>query len=105
MARVSADVLNPDHLADAVHPLDRMRQHIPDDLGFVFGYKPGPHMDTGPLQAYWTNFAKTGDPNGEGLPEWPVYDLEARRYLEFTNDGPVAREKLREPVCDWLASP
>ena len=75
------------------------------ELGFVFGYQPGPHMDTGPLQAYWTNFAKTGDPNGEGLPEWPVYDLEARRYLEFTNDGPVAREKLREPVCDWLASP
>jgi para-nitrobenzyl esterase len=26
------------------------------------------------IAAYWTNFAKTGNPNGDGLSAWPEFD-------------------------------
>jgi para-nitrobenzyl esterase len=35
------------------------------------------------MSACWTRFAAKGDPNGEGLPEWPVYDAQTDRHLEF----------------------
>ena len=39
---------------------------------------------------YWVNFAKTGDPNGDGLPKWPAYEAKSDVVMEFTNSGPVA---------------
>lgn len=39
---------------------------------------------------YWTNFAKAGNPNSAGEPEWPRYDANDK-LLEFTNAGPVAK--------------
>ena len=52
------------------------------------------------MQRYWTNFAKTGDPNGAGLPLWPKFDARSRAYLEITTTGAAAMEALRRPFCD-----
>ena len=38
---------------------------------------------------YWTQFGKTGDPNGGGRPEWPRYDSAVDRILHFTNSGVI----------------
>ena len=39
------------------------------------------------MQAYWVNFAKTGNPNGKDLPEWPVYSTEKNEILDIQRDG------------------
>jgi para-nitrobenzyl esterase len=52
------------------------------------------------MQQYWTNFAKTGNPNGGSLTKWPKFDPAARAYMDFTAQGPVVGEGLRRDACD-----
>ena len=35
------------------------------------------------VESYWTNFAKTGDPNGQGLTAWPKYDQDKKLRIIF----------------------
>jgi para-nitrobenzyl esterase len=69
------------------------------EIGFVFGTlgsggfgPPIPptaqDMEVSRMaQGYWVNFAKTGDPNGAGLPNWPRYDPKKDLIFDFRPDG------------------
>lgn len=39
------------------------------------------------ISTYLVNFAKTGDPNGAGLPLWPRYDRAKDEIMDFARDG------------------
>jgi para-nitrobenzyl esterase len=47
------------------------------------------------ISSYWTNFAKSGNPNGAGLPEWPSYtkagDYQVMHLHETPDSTPIAK--------------
>ena len=51
-----------------------------------------------PLLAYWLNFARTGDPNGVGLPRWQPY-APGKRYIRFADGKAEMLADLRGAIC------
>lgn len=48
------------------------------------------------MASYWVNFAKTGNPNGDGLTAWPAYTQDSDESLEFGDTVRVSRAIRRE---------
>jgi len=87
------------------------------DLPYVFGFFPKSGNISGKfgevdtkladlIETYWTNFAKTGNPNAAGLPNWPQQDSTGT-YIQFQEDGSVQKAAaLRSAQCkvygDWM---
>ena len=60
------------------------------EIAYVFGnfvwpfpWQQADHKLSEIISSYWVNFARTGDPNGEGLPQWPVYNTQEDQAMEL----------------------
>ena len=63
------------------------------------------------MQQYWVNFAKTGgDPNGKGLPYWPVFEEGKPTVMQFNNGASlietpnIERIKLIDSFMKYVRS-
>ena len=88
------------------------------ELAYVFGntglvgldWTDWDHELARVITRYWTNFARTGDPNGEGLPAWPRYERATDRSIEFGAEVRVVEEvrkaklDLFDRIFDWPES-
>ena len=53
-----------------------------DNLKFVDRpWEPIDHELAKTISTYWANFAKTGNPNGAGLPQWPAYNTKDKKIM------------------------
>ena len=73
------------------------------EVPYVFQTLPAeaPEVDLGIsdlMSDYWVQFAATGNPNREGLPEWPAYDVENRQHQIIGADVEQGREFRREAL-------
>lgn len=85
---------------------DSMRERLPNgaphasEIPYVFNnlhtrrgvdtITPEDREITRLMNTYWANFARTGNPNGAGLPEWPAYNTQTDELIEFRPDGSAA---------------
>lgn len=85
------------------HPQGKYAFHS-DELEYVFGtldvrhgavWHPEDRALSEQVITYWTNFARTSDPNGKGLPSWPRYDKE-QKVLHLDSPITVTPDTTRQ---------
>ena len=92
---------------DRNHPASLGAFHS-DDIEYVFGtldsrpgitVRPEDRALSDLIQRYWTNFAKTGNPSGDGtsVPRWPAYNAGDNYQVMHLDATPVAQPDLLRP--------
>jgi len=89
----------PDGVRDSISKL--LMSGIVRDIKktLVFKYDRSDLRLSGDMIGYWTRFAKTGDPNGEGAAAWPRYETATDKNIELGVPITV-KEGLERQACD-----
>ncbi len=98
--------------ADRFHPAGTGAFHS-DDIEYVFGtldsrqqatIRPEDRALSDQIQQYWTNFARTGDPNAPGLPTWPTYGPSDDWQVMHLDNPSTAQPDTQRPRYLFLDS-
>ena len=81
----------------------RSARSTPPRSAYVFGngselWEDADRRVSDLTQAYWVNFAKTGDPNADGLPVWPVFGADEVAFEIDADPQPLPG--FRKPKLD-----
>ncbi|HWR38878.1 MAG TPA: carboxylesterase/lipase family protein [Patescibacteria group bacterium] len=86
----------------------RIGAHHGVELAYVFGnmkdadgYNSADRELSRIIMSYWVNFARTGNPNGAGLPYWPVYRTTDDQNLEL-GDAIIVNKHLYKAEADFI---
>ncbi len=84
----------------------RLRSHHALDLPLVFnnvetsrsmvGPGPEPQRVADQMSAAWIAFARSGNPNTDGLPQWRPYDLKSRATMIFSLNSQLQNDPYSE---------
>lgn len=86
-------------------PLNLAGAHHGCEIPYLFGRPANPNeadqRTSEVVQSYWVNLARSGNPNGPGLPEWPKYNLASDILIDIENEVTL-RETHRNFQLDTI---
>lgn len=75
-----------------------------DDRGWRWlPFSTADHALSQTMEDYWTNFAKTGNPNSANLPGWPDWSATTEPYMDFSAAGEAVPQHSFSPLFCHLS--